>query len=135
MFHTLADDETPFCTSLDLAKSDFLMHSFCANVDQFVRILHKPTVLTQLNHLRRGILVDADDFVCHLSAIYNLAVLSLSNEDCLRTTGEPRAVLLNRFRRDVERGLGRLDITISHKLSSLQTLLLHIVSLSAKSLY
>lgn len=134
MFHCPDNDETTLCTSLNLPQSDFLMHSFCANVDQFVRILHKPTILTQLNHLRRGILVEADDFVCQLSAIYILSVLSLSDEDCMRTIGEPRDALLGRFRSDVEKGLSRLNITISHKLSSLQTLLLHIVSQSTKSL-
>ena len=134
MFHCPGTNETSLCTSLNLSKSDFLMHSFCANVDQHVRILHKPTILTQLNHLRRGILVEANDFVCQLSAIYNLSLLSLSDEDCLRTVGEPREVLLIRFRSDVEKGLSRLDITISHKLSSLQTLLLHIVSQSTRSI-
>ncbi len=99
-------------------------------MDQFIRILHKPTVLKQLNRLQRGIIETGCDV--QLSAIYNLAVLSLSEQDCVVHFGEKRDALLGRFRYDVEQGLSRLSLTTSHELSTLQTLLLHIVSVHAE---
>lgn len=128
LFHAPSIEDPPLCSSLPASASDFLMHTFNANVDQFVRILHKPTIQTKLNQFRRGVLADGHDFSCQLSAIYNLAVLSLSNDDCVATIGQPRESLLVRFKTDVEQGIGNLHITISHNISSLQTLLLHIVS-------
>ena len=113
------------------------MHSFCANVDQYVRILHKPTILIQLNHLRRGILVEADDFVCQLSAVYNLSLLSLSDEDCMRTVGELREALLMRFKSDVEKGLGRQchdlsQVVVPTDLASAYSKSIHQISLEAR---
>lgn len=128
LFHSSSVEQPPLCSSLSASGGDFLMHTFNANVDQFVRILHKPTVQTRLSQFRRGVLADAQDFSCQLSAISNLAVLSLSNEDCIAAIGQPRETLLMRFRSDVEKGISKLHITISHNISSLQTLLLHIVS-------
>lgn len=98
-------------------------------MDQFIRILRKPTVLKQLNRLQRGIVEPGFDV--QLSAIYNLAVLSLSEQDCIVHFGEKRDALLGRFQYDVEQGLGRLSLTTSHELSTLQTLLLHVVSVYA----
>lgn len=119
----------PFAISLSQAGSDYLMQAFMKNVDQFVRVLHKPTVLKQLNHFRRGILPECDGFQGQLSAIYSLAALSISEDDSMMNFGVERATLLQQFRADVERSLAHLNITTTHKISTLQTFLLHIVSL------
>lgn len=113
---------------LNPTSAEYLLEAFVSHVDQFVRILHKPTLLNRVNHYRRGILADSSDLECQLSAVCSLAVLSLTEDDCVVNLGESREVLLMRFRRDVEIGLGRLNITTTHRVSSLQTLLLHIVS-------
>jgi hypothetical protein len=94
------------------------------NVDQFVRVLYKPALWKTLNRTQRGIAGHED--ACQLSAVYSLAVLSLSEQDCVVNFGERRDVLLNRFKADVEHGLSSLNLTTTHRLSSLQTLLLHI---------
>lgn len=122
-------EEQPLCSLLCPTRGDFLTETFMFRVDLFVCILHKPTVLKQLNHFRRGVLPDWKEFECQLSAIYNLAILSLNENECATHLDESREALLARFRSDVERGLDRLSLTTTHKVSALQTLLLHIVSL------
>ena len=62
-----------------------------------------------------------------MAAVYNLGLLSFSDEDSLLYLGESRDQMQSRLRENVERGLARLNITTTHSLSSLQTLLLHIV--------
>lgn len=106
---------------------DYLMQAYISNVDQSVRILHKPTLLKQLNHFRRGLLCDPQEFQCQLATVYCLALLSLSEQDCQLYLGQPRVTLIARFRGEVERLILVLNITRTHRLSALQTLILHIV--------
>lgn len=110
-------------------KSEYLMQAYISNVDQSVRILHKPTILKQLNYFWRGVLPDFQDFEFQLAAIYCLALLSLSPEDCQSHLGEAREALTARFRGLVASGLGVLRLNSTSKVSSLQTSVLYIVSL------
>ena len=120
-------DVNSVSSNLSLSQSDHLVQAFISNVDQSVRVLHKPTLLKKLNQFRRGVLSDACNFEIQLAAVYSLALLSLPSEDCLVNLGEPRQTLMARFLNQVERGLQILRITTTHKWSSLQTLILHIV--------
>ncbi len=119
-------DRPSLCTQLTNTHGTFLMDTYIANVDQFIRILHKGTVVAQTRQFAAG--VGEPGFEAQLSAVYNLALLSLTEKDCSDRFRESRVVLLNRCREDVERGLSALKVTTTHQLSTLQTLLLHIVS-------
>ena len=117
----------PLALSLSPVSANFLMHAYISNVDQFIRVIHKPTLLKQRNQLRRGVLSESHEFQCQLSTIYSLASLSISDDDSIARIGMPRDVLLHRLRLDTELALTTLNVTTTHKLSTLQTLILHIV--------
>lgn len=111
------------------AQSEYLVQTYISSVDQSVRVLHKPTLLKQVNFLWRGVLPDFQDFECQLAVIYCLALLSLSPEDCETHLGQSREVLIERFHAQAERGIAVLSIATTHKLASLQTFVLYMVSL------
>ena len=121
--------DLPLALTLSPVSADYLTHAYLQNVDQFVRVLHKPTILKQRNQLRRGVLSEPHEFQCQLSAIHSLAALSISDEDSIARIGMPRDVLVHQLRLDTERALVTLNVTTTHKLSTLQTFLLHIVRL------
>jgi hypothetical protein len=106
---------------------NFLIDIFIEKVDPFVRILHKPTLLLQVNHFRRGILSGPEKFECLLFTVYSLALLAVDPQKCLDYLEEDRDTLLARYRQCVEHRLNDLRISTTHKLPSLQAYLLHIV--------
>lgn len=128
LFASQALDNQLLCRNLYPRQSAYLIDTFRSNVDPFVRVLHKPTMLKQVNHFQRGII--GVEFETQLSAIYNLAVLSLTEDDCVQNLGQSRENLLQHFKADVEHGLRKIDLTTTHQLMALQTLLLHLVSMN-----
>jgi hypothetical protein len=100
---------------------------FVEKVDPLVKILHKPTLLLELNHFRRGILANPAEFQVRLFAIYALALLPICSTLVEYRFHELKKVLLSRYRSYVEQGLSQLNLTTTQSLSTLQTFLLYIV--------
>lgn len=118
----------PISLMVSPAQSEYLIRAYISHVDQSVRVLHKPTLLKQVNFLWRGVLPDFQEFECQLIVIYCLALLSLSSEDCEEHLGQSREALAERLRAQAERGIATLSVATTHKLASLQTFVLYIVS-------
>ncbi|KAF2805983.1 uncharacterized protein BDZ99DRAFT_479992 [Mytilinidion resinicola] len=116
-------------TPISQVHSDLLVRSFIQNVDPFLRILHKPRLLLELNYVRRGILRDGDDFECQLHVIYALGTIPMTDDECIFQFGVEKSILMSNLKAAAERALSRLNITSSHKIRSLQTLLLYITLL------
>ncbi|KAF2498521.1 hypothetical protein BU16DRAFT_524625 [Lophium mytilinum] len=121
----------PLCYqfSLSQANSDLLVRSFVQNVDPFLRILHKPRLLLELNHLRRGILRDGNQLESQLQVIHALGAIPMTEDECIIHFGVEKSALMSNLRNAAERGLSRLNITSTHKIRNLQTLLLYITLL------
>ncbi|OCT50974.1 hypothetical protein CLCR_08109 [Cladophialophora carrionii] len=119
----------PAVVDLPTRESDFLVQTFVEKVDPFVKILHKPTLLLELNHFRRGILANSAEFQVRLFAVYALALLPLCSTMVEYRFHELKKVLLSRYRSHVEQGLSQLNLTTTQSVSTLQTFLLYITFL------
>jgi hypothetical protein len=108
----------------------FIYSAFMKNVDPVVKILHGPSLgqyfTAQTEELKcspgqSGL--DALRF-----AIYYTTATSLAPEECLQQLGEEKAVVLNRFRCGTELALARADFINTEDMSTLQALVLYLVS-------
>lgn len=113
---------------LSQSQSDFLVQSYVLYVDPFIRLSHKPRLLFELNHFRRGILPDREEFKRELSVVYALGLIPLSAVDCMLQFGVEKSMLMKNFKDAASRGLARLNVAASHKIRNLRTFLLYIVS-------
>ncbi|EXJ90606.1 hypothetical protein A1O1_03709 [Capronia coronata CBS 617.96] len=129
LFPNIDHDRTLSRAHPPILEGDFLIQTYIDKVDPFVRILHKPTLLRDLNHFRRGILPDAHEFECGLFAVYALALLPLCSTVVEYRLHEPKAALLSKYRSYVEHGLSRLNLTTTQSLSTLRTFVLYITLL------
>ena len=108
----------------------FLFSAFMLSVDPLVKLLHGPS-------LRRYLLDGAAELECSPGsqgwdalrfAIYYTATTTLEPEDCLENLGEEKSVLLARYRSGVEAALALADFVNSEDMSTLQALVLYLVS-------
>lgn len=121
--------------SLSQTQHDYLVQCFQDYVDPFIRILHKPRIVHELNQYRRGTLENSSDFECHMDAIYALALIPLTDDDCQFQLGAEKPALMRVFKDRVESGLRKLKVASSTKMRDLQTFLLYIVSIDTKMLH
>ncbi|KAL7800320.1 hypothetical protein V8C37DRAFT_364865 [Trichoderma ceciliae] len=106
---------------------DHLIRAFINHVDPFIRLIHVPKFFLDLNHFRRKVLLNPDQFEVELYAIYGLAVLSLSVHDVAKL-GFEKSVLVADCKRYVESGLTWLKVTTTHDTSVLR-IFLHFITL------
>ena len=105
---------------------------FITNVEPVVKMLHGPS-------LRRYFIEETGELDCSPGpkgwdalkcAIYYTATTSLTPEECFEKLGEEKAVLLPRLRSNTELALARADFVNTEDMSTLQALILYLVSLS-----
>jgi hypothetical protein len=101
-----------------------------SNVDPVRKILHGPS-------LQRYLIENSGEFDCSPGpkgwealefAIYYSATTSLTAEKCLEQLGQEKEVLLYRFRSGTEIALARADFINTGDISTLQALVLYLVS-------
>jgi hypothetical protein len=101
-----------------------------SNVDPVIKILHGPS-------LQRYLIENSGEFDCSPGpkgwealefAIYYIATTSLTPEECLEQLGQEKQVLLYRFRFGAEIALARADFINTGDISTLQALVLYLVS-------
>ncbi len=106
---------------------------FMTNVEPMVKILHGPS-------LRRYLIEEKEVLDCSPGpkgwnalkfAIYYTTTTSLTPDECLQRLGEEKAVLLPRFRSGTELALARADFVNTEEMSTLQALVLYLVSRSS----
>lgn len=104
--------------------------AFMTNVESNVRMLHGPS-------LRRYLVEESGELDCSPGpggwnalkfAIYYIATTSLTPDECLQRLSEEKAVLLPRFRSSTELALARADFVNTEDMSTLQALVLYLVS-------
>jgi hypothetical protein len=110
------------------------VHCLCLlylkNVDPVVKMLHGPS-------LRRYFIEGSGELDCSPGpkgldalrfAIYYTTTTSLNPEECLLHLGEEKAALLSRYRSGTELALARADVINTEEMSTLQALVLYLVS-------
>jgi hypothetical protein len=105
-----------------------LWQLFLTNVNPLVKIIHQPSMqrviedaITALDHIPRGL-------EALMFSIYNAAIYSMRDSECLATFGEARSTLLSRYRLGVRRSLTRAHFMGSSDLLVLQALVIYLVS-------
>lgn len=109
----------------------FLCHVYFANIDPILKILHRPTTSSELRCIAGSTdsrsITNATEAL--FFAMYFGAVISLSTDACLTHLGEDRAVLVERYKHNVERALNKADYLNSIDLKTSQALVLYVAVL------
>ncbi|KAH6988891.1 fungal-specific transcription factor domain-containing protein [Ilyonectria sp. MPI-CAGE-AT-0026] len=109
----------------------FLCQIYFANIDPILKILHRPTTSSELGCIAEP--TDSRDMTNATEALffamYFGAVTSLSPDACLTHLGEDRAVLVERYKHNVERALDKADYLNSIDLKTSQALVLYVAVL------
>lgn len=115
------------------AESSQLYGIYLVSVDPVVRILHKPTFESKLvklqEHGPESAALHADrGFEALVFSVYYAAVNSLHSDKVPQMFGIEKPSLLNRYRVAVEHALANAGFLQSEELTTLQALVLFIVS-------
>lgn len=106
-----------------------LWQIFLENVNPLSKLVHvpslQPAVIEASSHLDRL----PKNFEALLFSIYNIAITSLTAEECLTMFGEQRTVLLNRYRNGTKRALSRAKFLGTSDLMVLQAFVLHLLAM------
>lgn len=104
-----------------------LWQIFLDNVNPFVKIFHAPTVQQQILEACGNMDHIPKDLEALMFGIYACAVMSTTDEDCLKIMGEKKDTLLARFGTGAQCALLNAGILKSPELMTLQALLLLLV--------
>jgi hypothetical protein len=114
-----------------LPQVDMLCSTFLTNVDRVFKVLHGPSLKRYLYGQVRDL--DGSPGPRGLEAlrfaIYYAATTTLTAEQCMRQIGEERSALLIKYRSSIELALVRADFVNTVELSTLQALVIFLVSL------
>lgn len=115
---------------------NILCDVYLQNVDPLIKILHAPSIRNcmqkdgpYLNYQPGNAAVEALIF-----AIYHAAIVSLSQSECLNQLGQDRSALIGKFRFAAEVYLTKADIVNTTDITTLQALVILVVSLFPKLL-
>ena len=106
---------------------------YLSNVDCVFKVLHAPS-------LEKYLLGQSKDLDCSPGpgglealkfAIYYAATTTLNEEQCIKQLGEEKSTLLIRYRSSIELALARADFVNTLELSTLQALVIFLVSAPA----
>lgn len=106
--------------------TNYLWHKYVENVDPLTKIIHVPTLQPAVeeaasnpDHIPRA-------FEALLLAIFGAAIMSMSDEECRRVIGKPRAVSRKHYARVTEAALARARVLETTRLHALQALTIHL---------
>ncbi|KAL9086391.1 MAG: hypothetical protein Q9165_007177 [Trypethelium subeluteriae] len=106
-----------------------LWQTFVENVNPLSKLVHIPSLqpaiekaINNIEHIPRG-------FEALMYAIYSMAVLSLTDDECSELLGEARTILLSRYVAATKAALSRARFMSSTSIVVLQALVLHILSI------
>lgn len=107
-----------------------LWQIFLDNFNPLVKLFHAPTVQLIVHQavIDSGSLGKSQKAL--LRAIYQCAVITLSDEECVVQLNEPREILLGRYMIATQQALVRAEFLKSTDLISLQALTLYLVSVN-----
>ncbi|KAF4449181.1 fungal specific transcription factor domain-containing protein [Fusarium austroafricanum] len=106
-----------------------LWQVFLSNVHPLTKLLHGPTTQKDIIQIISEPPSTPGPTEALIFAIYLVAVISMTDKECLNMFGEPRKVLLARYCEATEVALSRVDFLRSTDLRVLQAFTLHLLSL------
>lgn len=105
-----------------------LWQIFLENVDPLTKLVHVPTLSLAIQKAAENLESVPRTFETLMFAIYSVAVMSLKDDDCRSSLGEPRKVLFVRYVTATKSALSRAKFMGTTSLVVLQALVLHILS-------
>jgi len=99
------------------------------NCDPLIKMLHLPTMRDQIYALKDNPGKSSKAMEVLLFAIYYGAITSLTDEECLETSGETRPVLQSRYRFGIEQGLAKASFLVTEEIIVLQAFILYLMCL------
>jgi Fungal specific transcription factor domain len=106
-----------------------LWRAFLQNVNPLTKLVHVPSLQTAIEKAITNIERIPKGFEALMFAIYSIAVLSLTDEECKDTLGESRATLLPHYVGATRTALTRAGFMSSTSVVTLQALVIHILSI------
>ncbi|EER28517.1 Fungal specific transcription factor, putative [Coccidioides posadasii C735 delta SOWgp] len=106
-----------------------LWQKFLENVDPLTKIFHTPTVQQQVLKVSGSLGNMPKPFEALMFAIYLCAVVSLSDEESRGLLGEPRKVVLQRYRLGAEQALINAEFIKSSDVTVLQAFALYLLAM------
>jgi hypothetical protein len=105
-----------------------LWRIYTSNVDPITKLVHIPSLHVAMEKAIMNLEQVPRGFEALMFAIYSMAVLSLTADECLNRIGEHRVILLRRYVQATKAALLRAKFMSSNSLVVLQALVLHIFS-------
>ena len=104
-----------------------LWQIFLDNVNPLSKIVHVPSLQPMVIEASSHLDTLPKNFEALIFSIYSMAVLSIPGEDCEAMLGEPKPVLLNRYRTGTKRALARAKFLGTSDFMVLQAFVLHLL--------
>ena len=123
--------EAPVTTSLHppVGLIHQLWKIFIENVNPLSKLVHIPSLQHAIEKATTNIERIPRGFQALMFAIYSMAVLSLTDDECKEILGETRAILLSRYVATTKAALSRAKFMSTTSIVVLQALVLHILSI------
>lgn len=106
-----------------------LWQTFIENVNPLTKLVHVPSLQLAIDKAVIDIKLMPRGFEALMFAIYSMAVLSLTEDECNEVLGESRAILLPRYVSATKQALLRAEFMSSTSTVVLQAFILHILSI------
>ncbi|KFZ11464.1 hypothetical protein V501_04749 [Pseudogymnoascus sp. VKM F-4519 (FW-2642)] len=106
-----------------------LWQTFIENVNPLMKVVHIPSLQTAMDKAISNIENIPRGFEALMFAIYHIAIISLTDDECKEVTGETRAILLRRYLAATKAALSRARFMSTSSIVVLQALAIHLISI------
>ena len=106
-----------------------LWQTFIENVNPLVKVVHIPSLQTAMDKAISNIENIPRGFEALMFAIYHIAIISLTDDECKDIMGETRTILLRRYLAATKAALSRARFMSTASIVVLQALAIHLISI------
>ncbi|KAK0721942.1 fungal-specific transcription factor domain-containing protein [Lasiosphaeria miniovina] len=104
-----------------------LWETYVENVEPICKVLHIPSTFEMIKTASQHPETVSKSNECLIFAVYHFAVFSMTDEDCLKKSGQSRAVLLQRYQLVTSQALVKASFLRTTDMSVLQALVLFLI--------
>lgn len=104
-----------------------LCHLYIENVNPLLQVVHAPSLQSRIIEAAGDVPNIEPNFEALMFGIYSMAVVSLTNEDCINLFGTTRGILLQQYHRGSQEALLNARFLRTEDRSCLTALFLHLV--------
>lgn len=111
-----------------------LCHLYIENVNPLLQVVHAPSLQSRIIEAADNVPNIEPNFEALMFGIYSMAVVSLTNEDCINLFGTTRSILLQQYHRGSQEALLNARFLKTDNRNCLTALFLHLVGSCLPSL-